>query len=88
MSLDQHRAKGRRHHHDTRSRQFAAAPLTPTKSPWRHTMGPVLDQGQISGCTGWSGADWLNAAKSLPARRRFNTSQHPGTATKIGRAHV
>lgn len=40
-------------------------------------MGPVLNQGRISGCTGWSGADLLNSARYLPARRLYNSKRHP-----------
>lgn len=35
-------------------------------------MGPVLDQGAVNGCTGWSGADWLNSAVAAGNRRRYN----------------
>jgi hypothetical protein len=42
-------------------------------------MGPVLDQGQVSGCTGWSGADWLNAGHSITSRKAYNRIHRPGT---------
>lgn len=78
-----HKAKGRHKHHDERSREFAAPPLALPTTSWRHTMGPVLNQGSISGCTGWSGADLLNSAAFKAARVLFNKVQHPGvTPTK------
>jgi hypothetical protein len=66
------RATGRRLNHDPRSRNFAAPRRVLRPMSWSHTMGPVLDQGQINGCTGWSGADWLNSAKAIAHRRRWN----------------
>jgi hypothetical protein len=48
---------------------------------WSHRMGPVLDQGQINGCTGWSGVDWLNSALAVGNRRRWNASHTPARFT-------
>lgn len=73
-----HKARGRHKHHDPASRAYVAAPLAAPTRSWNHLMGPVLDQGQISGCTGWSGADILNSSKFLASRRLFNANQHPG----------
>lgn len=73
-----HKAKGRRRHHDPASRAFAVAPLTAPTRSWNHAMGPVLNQAKISGCTGWSGADLLNSAKFLAARKLYNAARHPG----------
>lgn len=82
-----HRSKGRVQHHDERSRSFAVAPAAPNPAPWRHMMGPVLDQGQISGCTGWSGADWLNSASAVLARKRYNKARIGNASAKyVGNA--
>lgn len=67
-----HRATGRRLNHDERSRNFEVPRRAVKPVSWSHRMGPVLDQGTINGCTGWSGADWLNAAVAIRNRRRYN----------------
>lgn len=74
--LDFDPGKGRLKHHDPASRAYEATPVTITGKPWRHAMGPVLNQGEISGCTGWSGVDWLNWSGAVAARRRFNKARH------------
>jgi len=66
------RAKGRILRHDPASRAYAAPHRSLTPRSWRHRMGPVLDQGRVNGCTGWSGADWLNSALAQANRRRWN----------------
>lgn len=66
------KARGRLLHHDVRSRDYEASRRAVKPVSWLHTMGPVLDQGQISGCTGWTGADFLNSAKAIGNRRRYN----------------
>jgi len=69
------RATGRLLYHDPRSRAYAAPMLGVRPTSWLHAMGPVLDQGQVNGCTGWSGADWLNSVKGRAARRRYNLTR-------------
>lgn len=89
---DLRNATGRRVHHDPVSRAYAAAPLALPKASWRHTMGPVLNQARISGCTGWSGADILNSAKAIVARRRYNAAMNKadphGVGTPPGLRHM
>lgn len=78
-----HRSRGRLLHHDPASRGYAAPPVPfPTKG-WRHTMGPVLDQGRIGGCVGWSVADWLNSSKALKNRRLYNRAA--STTVSLGK---
>ncbi|AYP70060.1 peptidase [Mycobacterium phage CRB2] len=66
------KATGRLLHHDPASRAYAAPRRTLKRASWRHDMGPVLDQADINGCTGWSGADWMNSAKGIEGRKRWN----------------
>lgn len=66
-TLDQRYPLGRRVEHDERSRQHRAIEAEPDltqlprKTTHRH-YGGVLDQGQLGGCVGWTGADALNTA--------------------------
>ncbi|UXE04446.1 cysteine protease [Mycobacterium phage Funsized] len=66
---------GRIRHHDPRSRAYAAPRRAVVRKSWLHKLGPVLDQGQVNGCTGWTGADFLNAAIAIGNRRRYNARQ-------------
>jgi hypothetical protein len=67
------RNTGRILHHDERSRQYAyAAPQTAPKSIVHRLHAGALDQGYLSACTGFAGAQWLNCAINLPARKRWN----------------
>lgn len=65
------RATGRRLLHDPASRAYGAAPAPVITRSWLHKLGPVLNQGNVNGCTGWTGANLLNAAAALGNRRRF-----------------
>lgn len=66
------RATGRLLLHDERSRAYAAPRRTLAKRSWSHRYGPVLDQGMVNGCVGWSTADFLNSALAHANRRIFN----------------
>ncbi|QPX62188.1 cysteine protease [Mycobacterium phage Indlovu] len=74
------RATGRLVNHDPQSRAYAAPRRALRPVSWLHTMGPVLDQGMVNGCTGWSGANWLNASRSLTARKRWNLAHSASLA--------
>lgn len=39
---------------------------------WLHRLGPVLNQADINGCSGWAAANWLNSAVAVGNRRRYN----------------
>lgn len=74
---------GRLVQHDPASRAYAAAPAPLRPVSWMHALGPVLDQGQVNGCTGWTAADWLNWPGALASRRRYNaTANRPGPRTR------
>lgn len=78
-----YRATGRRVEHDPASRAYAAAPAPIRPVSWRHRLGPVLDQGWLNGCTGWTAADWLNWSGALASRRSFNLAyERPGARTR------
>ncbi|UJQ86595.1 cysteine protease [Mycobacterium phage PenguinLover67] len=66
------RATGRLLYHDPASRAYAAPRRVLAKRSWLHRYGPVLDQGMVNGCVGWSAADFLNAAIAHGNRRIFN----------------
>jgi hypothetical protein len=66
------RSTGRLLLHDPASRGFEAPRRAVKPTSWLHRYGPVLNQGDVNGCTGWSAADWLNSAKALANRRRYN----------------
>lgn len=68
------RSTGRLLLHDPASRGYEAPRRTVKPVSWLHRYGPVLDQGKINGCTGWSAADWLNSAVALGNRRRYNAA--------------
>lgn len=55
--------------HDDRSRDFAFTAVPPKDITVIHDdLAPVLDQGNIGGCVGWTGADVLNTAMFTPVR--------------------
>lgn len=66
------RATGRLVQHDPQSRAYAAPRRALRPASWLHPMGPVLDQGQLNGCTGFAAANWLNSSRALVARARWN----------------
>lgn len=47
------------------------APVKLTTTDWP-SAGPILDQGQIGGCVGWTGADMLNTDAFTPVRAKSN----------------
>lgn len=63
--------------HDSRSRQFpVSAPQPDTlKTIYWDDAGPVLDQGNLGGCVGFTGADILNTVGFQPVRAKFNGGQ-------------
>jgi hypothetical protein len=70
-------ALGRLVEHDERSRNFAFTAATPKLEAdtfWPDSA-PVLNQGNIGGCVGWTGADILNTAPFTPVRTAKNSGQ-------------
>lgn len=65
------RATGRLLHHDEQSRAYAAPRRALKPVSWLHDAGPVLDQGWLNGCTGWTAADFLNSPIAAANRARF-----------------
>ena len=74
------RATGRRLHHDPASRAYAAAQAPVIQRSWLHRLGPVLDQGDVNRCTGWTGANLLNSA-AVGNRARYNAKVHQSFRT-------
>lgn len=71
---------GRLLSHDPRSRGFAATPKTVTPTSVLHRLdAPALDQQNLSACTGFAAAQWLNCGRNLVARRRYRLT--PRTIT-------
>lgn len=65
---------GRFVEHDDRSRNFAAqvdAKLVDRTIFWED-VSPILDQGRLGACVGFTGADILNTAMFLPLRKSKN----------------
>jgi hypothetical protein len=61
---------GRRVEHDPASLGYPARKATATGTKrWPH-RGPILDQGNVGGCVGWTTGDLLNTAAFWPLRRR------------------
>jgi hypothetical protein len=65
---------GRIQEHDSRSWAFAfaAAAKPPDATIIWEDLAPVLDQGDLGGCVGWTGADILNTEIFKPVRTRLN----------------
>lgn len=65
---------GRRVEHDPRSRDFPVTAPTPAKlqTVYWGDSAPVLDQGNLGGCVGWTGADILNTDPYTPVRQTRN----------------
>jgi len=74
---------GRLLNHDPESRNYAAPRRTLAPRSWMHTMGPVTDQGFYNGCVGWSVLDWLNSARGMAGRRRWNRSRGITNVNKL-----
>jgi hypothetical protein len=68
---------GRHFEHDERSHAFTIAgpPVPPTSVFWSDAA-PILNQGNIGGCVGWTGADILNTDMFKPVRDKFNGGQY------------
>jgi len=65
---------GRHEHHDPQSKQYpftAPRPVQYKDQLWTD-VGPVLNQGSIGGCVGWTGADMLNTAAFDQLRAKVN----------------
>jgi len=71
------RRLGRHVEHDSRSRDFAVreAKKPPTATIFWEDDAPILDQGNLGGCVGWTGADILNMAMYKPVRDKVNGSK-------------
>lgn len=82
MGYREHLARGRMLHHDPESRDYAVESVVPARS-WAHRLGPVLDQARVNGCTGWTGADWLNWSGAIRNRRRYNRTQHQRSTNRF-----
>lgn len=68
---------GRHVEHDSRSRNFAFLARPPAKQIdvfWSDSA-PVLNQGDLGGCVGWTGADILNTDIFIPLRRAKNNAK-------------
>lgn len=71
---------GRHYEHDPRSEAFAftadppAGPGAQVDTLWADTA-PVLDQGNLGGCVGFTGADILNTAYFDAVRAKHNNAQ-------------
>jgi hypothetical protein len=70
-------ALGRHYEHDERSEAFtiSAPPVSPKTIFWSDAA-PILNQGSIGGCVGWTGADILNTDMFKPVRDKFNKGQY------------
>lgn len=69
---------GRHVEHDSRSRDFTIQVTTPKPEVdtfWTDTA-PVLNQGNIGGCVGWTGADILNTDLFAPLRMAKNKGKY------------
>lgn len=76
FKLQDHRL-GRHVEHDSRSRNFAFMLTPPPKQidTFWSDSAPVLDQGDIGGCVGWTGADILNTDLFIPLRKAKNNAK-------------
>lgn len=66
---------GRIREHDERSRGFAVQEedlSAVDRTIFWEDDAPILDQGNLGGCVGWTGADILNMAMFKPVRDRVN----------------
>jgi hypothetical protein len=71
---------GRHEHHDARSLTFpfvAPAPAKFVTVTWP-APGPILNQGNIGGCVGWTGADILNTPAFDALRTQVNAGAFYG----------
>ncbi|URC18184.1 cysteine protease [Mycobacterium phage Zenteno07] len=83
------RATGRLLLHDPQSRNYEAPRAAVRPASVLHTLGPVLNQRDVNGCVGWTGANLLNASKAASARTRYNRAVHPaGLGSSRGRAYL
>lgn len=71
---------GRHVEHDSRSRNFPfkAAAKPPDKTIFWADSAPILDQKDLGGCVGWTGADILNTVQFSPVRSTKNKGQFYG----------
>ena len=54
------------------SRAYSLTHKALVKRNITHLIGPHLDQGELGSCEGNTADEWLNWAKALPNRARFN----------------
>lgn len=68
---------GRHVEHDSRSRNFPVTTPPPKKlqTVYWGDSAPVLDQGNLGGCVGWTGADILNTELYGSVRQAKNNGQ-------------
>lgn len=64
--------------HDSRSKGFAFKVATPKPivTTFWTDAAPILDQKDLGGCVGWTGADILNTDKFTPVRLAKNKGQY------------
>lgn len=76
--VPKHPGLGRHVEHDSRSRNFAFTAPPPTKQidVFWSDPAPVLDQGELGGCVGWTGADILNTDLFTPIRKAKNGGKY------------
>jgi hypothetical protein len=61
--------------HDDRSRAFAFEETTEDRTIFWDDAAPILDQKQVGGCVGFTGADLFNTAMFAPLRKAKNGGQ-------------
>lgn len=69
---------GRHVEHDIQSKNFAFKVTVPRPDAtifWSDGA-PVLNQGDLGGCVGWTGADVLNTDAFTPIRKKFNGGKY------------
>lgn len=67
---------GRLVNHDPLSRGFEHSRRAIQPKSVLHTLNaPALDQGALSACVGFAGAQWLNCAKNVTSRTVYNRSR-------------
>src|SRR5258705_235638 len=73
---------GRLLFHDPQSRQYEYPRHTIQQKSVMHRLDArALDQGSISGCTGWAAAQWLNTRAAFGNRKRYRKPYHPNKYT-------
>jgi hypothetical protein len=79
--IDQNDSRlGRHVEHDSRSWDFAVTAETPAKpvDVFWGDQAPILNQGNVGGCVGFTGADFLNTDFAKQVRHAHNSDQFYG----------